>query len=1179
YVALAAIVDNTTPENSGSEIQSDGYYESPAYDDGDRMIESVDKSGTSLVWEANICSKNISDGPVELVYVVFDNAGNCVSDSVSGTVCNYRPRLAGFTLATDYNGDFTMDETLTDYNAASISADYVTGTTTVNSETVNVYDPDANSVTLSKIYPLPTSMTAGDEDNPVMKVRGYTTLTPEIVGGNGALYYSYSVTNGSNSISGQNATAIVDSAATDYTINDSDAINIQTGDLIAIGNNSDGIPFEFKFWDSAEGTEVFTNETLCASLTVYIAVNASSTDTPLVEIKPFYWNSLTDNSVYDSSSASSYAALKGHIELEADWLNSDGYDSNTSGTQYDVDPKVSGAINIEGSAHDDNLIASIAVTINGTSYTVASFDDDAAALVTAAAKADYGTNGYWFEITEQEFSASGHDVEWTFHWNTESYGTGIDVPVTVIATNYGTPSASTTGGSLVSIDGTTLYAEDLSYSTPLSNTPVSTSTASDALTDYYCMDIVPYVTKLTTSLSDYNTVASIYNRTALGHYPVYMSFAGGTTAAKTATNYAAAEYESVTVTGFNLSDGTMTFKGDSDNTADLTASGSTDSDSGAAEYTFTIPAGAQSGQAYVVVGSISSLNNSNNNDSRGAYGYETDDEGNVSDTVGVVDLAGNYSTYSNYYNRIPNKKNNNILTDDLYFDIWDINSGAAIPESGKADNLEMKINPATGMIGFAFTNGSSRFNMAAADTSYTQWNRAYDVMKYNAFAYDTNGYTYGSSVGGDINNSSTYGDKYSFMTSRWDVVGNAESSNATTTASRHIENIGQSNAGYINNTDVPVDVSGASNVTKSRIKSPCIAAHYNDDGSTDVYLAYFDSLNGELRFRLGNINGTVGNYGSIRTDGSSLTTYTTSANYVQVVAASSDSSSSVYNLNDNSDEDNRLYAEDYVNIAVTSNNVLVMVWYSGSDLYYSYFDAFKDGSIDNETVLSTYIASKACGRNGWSEAVCLKEGAGVNCQIVTGNDNSVHIAAYDGTSSDLYYVYMSSYDGTPVEATVDSYLDVGEHLTIDVAEDGDGNQIPYIGYWGSYPEKPRYAYLADPETFYAGTETDGTDGNYYTGVWECTIVPTQSTVKDSRKINVGVWKYATDEEDGVLAYSTTGTNYGLSTGTTSYTSSYADTSEGICYGNGSNNGVMAYVVAPSSSEYNIETAQMRQKVE
>ena len=200
-------------------------------------------------------------------------------------------------------------------------------------------------------------------------------------------------------------------------------------------------------------------------------------------------------------------------------------------------------------------------------------------------------------------------------------------------------------------------------------------------------------------------------------------------------------------------------------------------------------------------------------------------------------------------------------------------------------------------------------------------------------------------------------------------------------------------------------------------------------------------------------------------------------------------------------------------------------------------------------------------------------------------------------NADLKYVYIPSYDGDPVVTTVDSYLDVGEQLTIDVAQitkGGENYQIPYIGYWGAYPELPRYAYLADPETFYTNTENSATNVNKrsgavsdtYTGVWECSIVPSRSNVKDSRKMNVGVWKYnGTDSDNGKLAYSTTGTDRGKSTGTNSYKASYAKPAAGnnsdgsndggVCYGNGTDNGVMAYVVAPSSQQYCAETAQKR----
>lgn len=77
-VALALVVDHLSAEGGVSSLEADGYY-SPAHlinDDGDRMIESVSKSGTEWTWEASICSRNIPDGPIELHYVAFDEAGN-----------------------------------------------------------------------------------------------------------------------------------------------------------------------------------------------------------------------------------------------------------------------------------------------------------------------------------------------------------------------------------------------------------------------------------------------------------------------------------------------------------------------------------------------------------------------------------------------------------------------------------------------------------------------------------------------------------------------------------------------------------------------------------------------------------------------------------------------------------------------------------------------------------------------------------------------------------------------------------------------------------------------------------------------------------------------------------------------------------------------------------------------
>ena len=154
YVAIAVIVDNTIPEGDGETIQSDGYYNPPSRDDGDRMIESVDKSGTTWTWQAQICSRNIADGPITLHYVVFDKAGNHTPDSVTGTVSNNRPRIAGAIFATDYNGDGdTADagEQFANYSIAKSYTNYWTGGT----ESTPVFDPDKNVKNSNAKNPVP----------------------------------------------------------------------------------------------------------------------------------------------------------------------------------------------------------------------------------------------------------------------------------------------------------------------------------------------------------------------------------------------------------------------------------------------------------------------------------------------------------------------------------------------------------------------------------------------------------------------------------------------------------------------------------------------------------------------------------------------------------------------------------------------------------------------------------------------------------------------------------------------------------------------------------------------------------------------------------------------------------------------------------------------------------------
>lgn len=1109
YVALAAIIDNTDAENpkSNKVIQDNGYYKSEDinFDDGDGMIESVEASGTTWNWDASVCSRNIPDGPITVVCVVFDNAGNSTLKDVSGYVCNNQPRIAGFKIGTDYDGNDSIDSTVSTYHAEN-----------------------ANSVQ--------QNFTAGTATVPVMKVRGFTKIEPEIVGGNDKVYYDYSI----GSLKSSSRVKIVDSAKTDGTINTSTPIYIALGDLVALGDSETGIPFEFTFTDDTEGYSSLTDEQKAdfqAKLTVYLGVNASAAGTPTATIEPFYWNSLTDNSIYGSSSAKSYADLKGHIELEGE-LPGTFKETGATDAEMDRDPKISGEIVLKGSASDSKMLTEIDVLWGTNSVKVAEYS--AGSLVTLYPDTSYATNGISFTISNQNISETGHSLDWELHWNTANSTahttTGVgayaktDVEVQVVAKNKGAPTCTpTTVTSAQSLDGKTSYTTTY---TSVPSTPGSTQTTKATNTGRYRVDIVPYITSVSTSLSSHNSDnPTVYSRTALGHYPVYMTFAGGTDA--DATKNATVKAENVKLYGFNLTGGKVAFESV---TAANRPNYSTDG--------VTIPDSATSGNVSVYVGSVKSLNNENNDDSRGDYGYEYAEDGTKTDTIGTVASNGNYSTYKNYYNRIPNDENNNILTDNVVFDIWDINRAAARPSNNSALDIMMHVNPATGLIGFAFCDGVIDFAMpSGTSNSYearTSGVARNDFKECTGFAYDASGNAYATTAGGESD---------------------------STVAARYY---------FLRNTDVTygigcIAVDNVNNMAKDRFKSPSIASN-----GTYTYLAYFDLLTGELRFMGGQLGtnrwGTIRNrytndtfnliyYSDGTTKGEAKDTKNTLAgeqNYYQILADNSGSSLG--------------YSGEYVSIGIANNHV-VMCWYDAknNNLMYAYSSA-------------NFNPTTGVNNTGWTSGGVLLAGAGKYCQLVVDSDNHVHIACNDSANGDLKYVYLSDYKGTTKKTcTVDSYQSVGKELTIDVAKVGD-NQIPYIGYWGTSPKKPRHAYLNNATEFYASANgLDGVKDDQYTGVWECSIVPTVKVsggtpdangnacvTEDSKtkRINVAVWK-----SNGALAYSTAN---GTENGTNNYKSSYAAAGSGVCYGNGTNNAVLAYGVKVDDGTTDVvETAQKR----
>lgn len=857
--AIANVVNNNIESGNGTKSTSDdyyGYFNSISNDDGDHMVESVLKTGTTWKWEANINSRNIPDGEVTLHYVAFDAAGNYSSNEISGLqIANNAPRLASLKVWTDYNGNGKQD-------ANEFDTKYYSKKTVVIGGKSQTKSQDLTSDLL---------LSGNDKDESAggsafMTVKAETKLIPELVGGNGDLYYTYRtkpnntekwsniITKSDKSFATGNDDGIDDEAGNGgYYLEDDEKTGYISGTVYdgtngknpivisteMLGNlenntgNDNPTWFEYTIYDSTEGCADwndadYTKGRLSAKFKVALNVQYNDEVKPQVAVRPFYWNSKTDNSVcWDSTTGSAL----GHIELEGDLTQT------ITDALGDDDPKVSGKIKIEGYAFDNIKLKELYVQFAGhkdigsktlaATYTTS---ENTTSWVKSSTAAGIG-NTWDFAATDVFNNSEGHLVYWTLTVDTQAVSgqtqvARLDQKVTVIAKDERGKQETTTGGlesasSEDDIPGkqemlwkdvkTYAGAATMFYTDEACTIPVEA--ASDDTPVYlkekwdYQMDIVPYITGVNTSLSTLDRkTPSKFDRTALGHYPVRIV----TKAQNGSTNQA----ETVTFTGFNLGSNTSldvsSLKIEDDSTT-----------------------GGRSAKYSLSVNDIPTLNNMNNNDAKGSYSGTISDDSSYNDKVQYA------------YNRQPNNANNNRLTDDIIFDVWEFNSVAAEPISGKIEQPVMKIRPTDGKIGFAFVNGPLYFSMGGSESSqnysYQYWMASYDFFTSVGFTYDDAGNSWGVAAGGDIN--SAHADKFQLMSSKWGLSQRDKDGSYSNTNSMRLESIGMLGTKVYQE-------STTENFDKQRIRSPSLAA--TDHGSnTNLYLAYYDAMNDELRFKAG----------------------------------------------------------------------------------------------------------------------------------------------------------------------------------------------------------------------------------------------------------------------------------------------------------------------------------------
>lgn len=652
-IVLAQVVDHQIIESLSDD-------NSVMNDDGDEMVETIQLIGSSYNWTASVDSTNIPDGPITIHVVAIDNAGNISKGSIATRVENNRPRIAKVLLATDLN-----DNDYYDWNANS--APVTTGDDEKDTKDGKAFGEFSYYSALN-----PNSGKAQSEvtlNSNAFKVIDGLCIIPEFVGGNTELGYILeypanlaTATKKTGNVTAMTTTSNI-SAKTknvgEYSITD----EISSFGGIVLNSITSG-NISLTFWDRTEETTQGTNSQW-ALLKIPVTNLESDPVKPEPKITPFYWNSSTDNSVYIDGT------IKGHIELENDLPNDTFKAANVSGVN-DRDPKVSGKIKLEGIVYDNVRLKTITIYAFGKSGTVGTYSGGE-----WTKNASLPTGVISFVAEDIELSQNGHYAKYEMVIDTETLTDVADKDqiISVGATDWKSNNCATVASST----GTQTVGKIQEINGKTYNT---------GTTNYYRMDVVPYVTSIWTELSEYDrNNPSVYARSSIGKYPVRVG-------------------ENITVYGWNLNGSpSVTLNEEPVTGTSVSANLNEDVKQGTYGINMTVTNSYSSGALEVTVNGVSALNNKNKDNAKGAYA------GDISDK----DATG--KEYAHGYNRQPNGINNNVLTDDIALDVWDFKL-AAQPEGSSAKYVHMKVGPYlpgdanNARIGFSFKNGIGYYNMA-----------------------------------------------------------------------------------------------------------------------------------------------------------------------------------------------------------------------------------------------------------------------------------------------------------------------------------------------------------------------------------------------------------------------------------------------------------------------------------
>ena len=451
--------------------------------------------------------------------------------------------------------------------------------------------------------------------------------------------------------------------------------------------------YRFSFWDSTTGCTVGDNSQWCV-LNITMKQDIYDGTAPVGKLEPFFWNgtgSGNSSVVYNSD-----GKILGHIELPDD-LPARFTDGGSN--EFDRDPKVSGQIIVKGNATDENRIGSFTVTFENVSAT---------ATFTASSKT--------WDVTYKKGTAESTAAE-------TGLSLSLDSPTTAIPTQTNhsadwTMTVDTTKVLNNAVAGvnkviTISVTDAAGNGNPAYNSGSAVHNTKDSDKEpYYKVDIVPYITDVTTPDRTNSGLKDNNIRSASGKYSVIK----GSTS------------DFIEVRGFNLNPGAndvrivsssvVTGIGiDASNGTAVTRSTAASDTNG---YTLFKLSNAltKSGYLEVFTDGVRSLNNINKNDAHDASGTGSEIGNDVTDWKDYYNREADYNTTKNVR-----------LTDDRYIRVFDMKDTGSTTKNGYYPTMIMEDdNPV-----FGYLNQSGGRNTNVADGGAGKNRAAYAMAQRAKF--------------------------------------------------------------------------------------------------------------------------------------------------------------------------------------------------------------------------------------------------------------------------------------------------------------------------------------------------------------------------------------------------------------------------------------------------------------